>query len=585
MKKLSALLLCATCICVANAQWNPDPMANNLIVPEGASHYATEINMSPNGTVWFMYYHPNLVQAEDEYDTANVVYEYRVQAIDKDGNKLFGDELGLLVSNYPARSYCVCNQYTTFDNEGNFIIAVHDCRNSPDGDAMSYTAYKISPDGQMLWDEDGVSLDGGITADTSAAMSLTALDDNSIVFAWMRDDNGVMRVDLQRVSAEGVPQWDIDEVSLYSATTPYWYPYVVNAGSNQVILVYGRGASSDLYARKLDFDGTQVWESDTRIYRGGWGSIPLWTKLCVVPSGDGGVLLGWNDDRDSNNSELPYISYVKGDGSLGFSAASDNGDVQLSWAEMQAWQIKVMPDPDNDGFLAVWRATDGSQGWEYPVIQRVSKSGELLFGDEGKPLTELLYTTYGFMSLQPGEDGTFATFWQEQRDGFGDVASFCQLIDSKTGETKWDEPFAFTPAIRERSSLKTCVNLAEKYWIAYWQDGGAVESPLEPDNLCIQRINFDKTFGSEHTTGIEDVASDNNNAFIYYNGKFSINLTSDTSATISIYDPSGKLVATPFAGELNAGHNIISWDGATTGVYIAQIRSNSYNKTIKITIN
>lgn len=585
MKKELLLSLCALCFSFANAQWNPDPEANNLIVPGGTSYYATELNIAPDGTAWFMYYHPNLINAENEYDTANVVYEYRVQAIDKDGNKLFGDELGLLVSNYPARSWCVVNKYTAFDNDGNFIIAVHDCRNSPDGNALSYTAYKISPQGEMLWDEDGVSLDGGIASDVSAAMSLTALDDNSVVFAWMRDVNGLMRVDLQRVSAEGVPQWDIDEVSLYSATTPYWYPYVVNAGSNQVILVYGRGASSDLYARKLDFDGTQVWESDTRIYRGGWGSIPMWTKLCVVPSGDGGVLLGWNDDRDSDNSELPYMSYVKGDGTLGFSAASDNGDVRLSWADMQGWQIKVMPDPDNDGFLAIWRSTDRSQGWEYPVVQRVSKTGELLFGDEGQPLTELLYTTYGYMSLQPGEDDTFAAFWMEQRDGFGDVTTFSQLIDSKTGEMKWEEPFCFTPAIRERSSLCTGVNLTEKYWITHWEDGGILGAGVNPDYLCIQRVNFDRTFGSEHTTGINDVTSDDTaNAIAYDNGSFCITLANSGNATITIYDLSGKIVDTAYTGTLNSGKNIIEWDNVPSGLYIAQIKCGSYNETIKLTI-
>lgn len=578
-------MLGAVCVLGANAQWNTDPNENNLIVPKGTNSYAREMNMAPDGTVWFMYYRPNLKHAENEYDTDNVVYEYRVQAIDAMGNRKFDNELGLLVSDYPARSWCVVNKYTAFDNDGNLILAVHDCRNSADGDALSYTAYKISPTGQMLWDEDGVMIDGGITSDTSAAMSICVLDDNSVVFAWMRDNNGIMCVEMQRVSEDGQIQWDMDEVALRGDNTPYSYPYVVNAGSNQFILVYGRGASNDLYARKIDFDGTLVWENDTRIYRGGWGTIPLWTKLTVVPSGDGGVLLGWNDDRDSNNTERPYMSYVKGDGSLGFSAASATGDVQLSWAEMQSWQIKVMPDPDNDGFLAIWRSTDANQAWECPVIQRVSKSGELMFGDEGLPLNELINTTYGYMSLQPGEDGTFAAFWMEQRAGFGDVASFCQTFNSKTGEPIWEEPFEFTPAIRDRSNLTTCVYRPEKYWIAYWTDQGIVGEPEDTDLLCIQRINFDKTFGSEHSAAIEDITtSDSINSFAYANGTFNVTLANGSASTISIYDLSGRLIDIAHSGMLTAGTNCIEWASPCAGIYLARIQSGSYSKTIKVTL-
>lgn len=586
MKKLSVLMLCAAATFATNAQWNTDPYENNLIVPRGTSHYAREINMAPDGSVWFMYYHPNTINATDEYDTDNVVYEYRVQAIDPEGNRMFDDELGLLVSNYPARSWCVTNKYTAFDKKGNFILVVHDCRNSSDGDGLSYTAYKISPEGKMLWDEDGVSIDGGIASDVSAAMSLTVLDDNSVVFAWMRDNNGILCVEMQRISEDGTPQWDIDEMALRSSTTPYSYPYVVNAGSNQFILVYGKGASSDLYARKIDFDGTLVWEEDTRIYRGGWGTIPLWTKLSVVPSGDGGVLLGWNDDRDSDNSERPYMSYVKGDGSLGFSAASATGDVQLSWEELQGWQIKVMPDPDNDGFLAIWRSTDGDQAWERPIIQRVSKSGELLFGDEGKSVTgDLARTTYAYMSLQPADDGNFAAFWMEQREGFGDVVSYCQVFNSKTGEPVWEKPFEFTPAIRERSGLTTCVNRAEKYWIAYWTDGGVLGAPEEPDLICIQRINFDKTYGSEHSAGISEViGTDNANSFSYANGKFNISLACGDNASISVYDLTGKLIDVAFNGSLTSGMNAVEWNAPSAGIYAAQIQSGSYSETIVVTL-
>ena len=279
------------------------------IVTEGTSIYDNETVVGKDGTTYFLGYCPNLKEAEDEYDTDNVVYEYRLQAIDKNGVRKFGD-LGLLISDYPNRSYCVVNDYLYLDKEGNIIVVVFDARAHEYEDLMGAYAYKISPEGEKLWGEDGVLLGNG--RDLVAAMKMVELSDGSIVFAWMRSHGQLMAIDLQRISAEGECQWNPTEVGLNSETVTYQYPYLVDAGMNQFILVYAKGGAQDLYARKMDFDGTSVWSEDTRIYRGGWGSIPLWTILDVKPSGDGGVILGWNDDRSMTNiDQLIYHTLLK----------------------------------------------------------------------------------------------------------------------------------------------------------------------------------------------------------------------------------------------------------------------------------
>lgn len=426
MKRIFTLLLALVAMINAYGQWTEQPIS---IVTEGTSMYNNEAIVGPDGTTYFLYYHPNINNAVDEYDTDNVVYEYRLQALDKNGEKKFGD-LGILISDYPNRSYCVVNNYLYIDKDGNVVVAVSDARDCEDGETfMGLYAYKVSPEGEMLWDEEGITLDWN--TELIAATKIIGLPDGSYVLAWMRSNalgSMTMAVNLQRLSADGKAQWG-DEVNLTSETVTYQYPYLVDAGMNQFILVYAKGGAQDLYARKIDFDGTSVWGEDTRIYRGGWGSIPLWTILDVQPSGDGGVILGWNDDRAYTNVESAYMAYVTGNGKIGFSAASDEGDVKLSYDEWKHFNCKVMADPAGDGFLAFWRETDGGQNWQRMMIQKLSKQGELLYGDEGLMLFDFEQSAFGYNSIQPGKDGEAAFFYMKQNSGWGDVDIIYATLD------------------------------------------------------------------------------------------------------------------------------------------------------------
>lgn len=160
-----------------------------------------------DGDIWAVNYHPNLKDADDEYDIEHVVYEYRLQHFDKNGNPLFPED-GILISDYANKSYTVVSNYIHVDSEGNCIVAVSDQRNASDIEC-SVTAYKVSPTGEQLWGEDGVAVSDALhPADFVACMRLVEMDDHSIVFAWQESDReGASNVCLQRISKDGKAQW------------------------------------------------------------------------------------------------------------------------------------------------------------------------------------------------------------------------------------------------------------------------------------------------------------------------------------------------------------------------------------------
>ena len=545
------------------------------IVTEGTSIYDNKTVVGKDGTTYFLGYCPNLKEAEDEYDTDNVVYEYRLQAIDKNGVRKFGD-LGLLISDYPNRSYCVVNDYLYLDKEGNIIVVVFDARAHEYEDLMGAYAYKISPEGEKLWGEDGVLLGNG--RDLVAAMRMVELTDGSIVFAWMRSHGQLLAIDLQRISAKGEPQWEPTEVGLNDETVTYQYPYLVDAGMNQFILVYAKGGAQDLYARKMDFDGTSVWSEDTRIYRGGWGSIPLWTILDVKPSGDGGVILGWNDDRSMTNIETAYMSYVTKDGEIGFSGASDNGDVKLNYSEFRNFNCKVMADPAGDGFLAFWRETSEGQSWQRMVMQKVSKEGELLYGDEGVMIADFEETNFGYNSIQPGNEGEAALFYMRQNAGYGDVDVLYITFKTETGEFLMEEPHRLIAGTKERSSMTSHVCQEEGFWILKWKEDYKDENNNTQEKHLLYRLDY----RVNDTTSVENMITISDN-FYHSNEQFMVKVANAGKAQIEIFDLMGRKIDNIDNVELNAGLNTIAWTNKS-GAYIAKMTVNNEVLTCKILI-
>ena len=101
---------------------------------------------------------------------------------------------------------------------GNAIVAVYDWRMGAT-DFEGYTVYKVSPEGEFLWGEEGITLEGEKYYDLVAYMSICQMTDGSYVFAWCHNREGnynMMSIELQRITAEA--QFKTCAVTLEMAT-------------------------------------------------------------------------------------------------------------------------------------------------------------------------------------------------------------------------------------------------------------------------------------------------------------------------------------------------------------------------------
>ncbi|MDE5922314.1 MAG: hypothetical protein K2G79_02350 [Muribaculum sp.] len=380
----------------------------------------------------------------------------------------------------------------------------------------------------------------------------------------MDSGSGASHIYMQRLSSDGKAQWDIDKLAMTDEVTGY--PYLVNSGDNTCIMVYGRTSSAVLYARKLDFEGESVWGKDTRIYRGGWGSVPLQTILNVTSSGNGGVLVSWSDDRLSENIESAYISYVDTDGKLGFAGQSDEADVKLCYDGWRCFNVCSVPAADGSCFYSVWRRTDGPQNYQSVMMQRISLTGDLMWGDDAKELQPLQLASMGYISLQPAGESDACAFFEIYRSYF-DQQCYASRFD-KDGAYVWpDEIIEISENGRKAASLASQTYIDGSY-LCTWDDGGTSETD-KATTYMMTRLNDDGTFGMPDT-GVESTVADTEASFGY-----------DGS---SLYGPDGAKARVFTAAGAHVADYILAGGSATVNLPAGFYVASADGQTVKFVV-
>lgn len=581
MKKLFFTILLILSYLVAQAQWGNCATEARWINSDNEYFYEYELAQTAEGNTWFY--------LSSSYNT------HYIQLYDSTGVATLGDSDLMLISDYPQPMSLPINQSLYVDRDGNALVVIPDLRYNTDGsDLTTFSVYKISQKGEFLWGKEGVALNKGANTYINGFLGITQMSDGSYVFTWLHSDETetIFTIDLQRVSADGKLLWDVNDTRIADpeGKIMYFWPYVVDAGNNQCILVYTKGSNYDLYARKLDFDGTAVWSEDTRIYRGGFLLIPLWTVLDVEPSGDGGVIITWYDDRYFEDTESIYMTYVKSNGELGF-AAGEEGQ-KLSYSGYRALSTSCKYDPASDTFIALWREATHGQGGYRIVAQSVSKEGELLWGEEGLEVETFDEREYSNLQLEYGHEGEMLAFYMKSNTlEYGNIDVRMQRIDTKKGALVWSESKVLTDTLSptHKTDLKVTTMQHCNSGAFGWDDRGITSDP-DYKRLYLQRVNYDGTVGNPTDAGVEEVCQSDmrfyaTSAIVNNEAIFAVEMSAVAEAVLTIYDVNGAVVATPFDGVLQAGKQYVEWRAdVPAGVYVATLTTTQGVSTVKVLV-
>lgn len=578
MKKSRLLAMALLLPSLVMAQWS-DTYNNTVVtIPDSWTIFAeNEIVVDvEQGTSFYTFLQP-----------ASNGMVTRLQIVDEDGCNTFDDE-GLLISDKSRPLSLVNNKITLLDSDGNLIIVVCDSRNQVDdtADAMSYSIYKLTQKGEMLWGDDGIDLDKGFSSELKALMNVIELEDGSYVFAWQEsagyatDGTDLYGIAMMRLSKDGDFLWDAN-VTVNSSTSDYKFPYLVNVGSNQFILVYTQGTALNIMAQKYDFDGTIAWAEPVKVYGGGFPSDELIHLVVKVkPMPNGGVLIGWYDDRYYTDRASMFLAYLGSDGTHQFSEGSNGLQVAYSDA-LTATSQDFIYSEDAECIYVTWQEINySSQDYERLAVQKIALNGELQWDIEGKDVVAYGDQDFGNLQIQDAGAGDVAVFFTETVSYY-DVQPRAIKFNTN-GATVWTDPvFTISTYASTKENFHVSKLIDDSYWIAAWQD---MRDDATQKSIYAQKIDVNNP-----ELGIAETTTDASTFVATTTGdiaKFALQIERQSYIELSLYSVAGEQVATLYSGELEAGTQTISYptSGLTAGVYIANLRSNTTSSSVKLVI-
>lgn len=237
----SALLFLICCLASGSllAQWTTDTEINTTVA-SSATGDMMSVGTS-DGKTYVAFWHDV---------PAPQYYEMRLQLLDENGNRLFGEE-GMLVNNTVPMSSFTTLWSVTVDRENNVYIGF----NGTDGGNPVHV-HKISPEGTQLWGAAGINPGSGFDP------KILPLSNGEVIVCWLPGNKGVM----QKVSADGAPLWASPvtiEPTVASHKTSAGELAEMSNG-DVVVILHDRGGfspSSLPYAQRYTSTGATVWSA------------------------------------------------------------------------------------------------------------------------------------------------------------------------------------------------------------------------------------------------------------------------------------------------------------------------------------
>jgi len=264
---------------------------------------------------------------------------------------------------------------------------------------------RLDSTGVAQWDTNGVAM----LQATYNNRDLVQVTDGAggAIFAW-RSNRGPSGYDIyvQRIDASGTVRWQADGVAIGAADYTQTSPAIVADGSGGVIVAWGdyrNGSHLDIYAQRVDADGTALWTGDGHAV---CTAAEDQYRVELATDGAGGAILAWQDGRSGYNI---YAQRITAGGTVAWTA---NGVVLCDTTGNQYMPLIVADG--SGGAIVAWG--DARNGGDLDLYaQRVNSGGATLWTDNGEPVCtgETEHTYYEICS---GGSGSAIVAWPDDRD-------------------------------------------------------------------------------------------------------------------------------------------------------------------------
>ena len=211
-----------------------------------------------------------------------------------------------------------------------------------------------------------------------------ATNDGGALVFYNQKQGGNYNIRARKVDATGAGVGS--STSICSAINHQILSAAIDDGSGGAIVVwldYRSGVAGDIYAQRVDINGTPLWTAD---------GVPICTAArlqsppSMVSDGLGGAILAWQDNRNAGNSDI-YAQRIDASGTVQWAA---NGVAVCNEASSQKGAV-IASDGAN-GAIVAW---EDSRTFLSPAIyaQRLNSAGVAQWTANGLAIATFSYTS------------------------------------------------------------------------------------------------------------------------------------------------------------------------------------------------
>lgn len=376
MKKFFMFITASLCTLMLHAQWTADSLSNLKVKDGSGTEEVVPLQATTDDGYTYISW----------FESNGGNYKLMMQLLDKEGNKLWGDD-GLTVSTHPTGSALYVYDLAV-DYDGNAIVAFQDERNV---DLMP-VAYKLDQSGNFIWGPDGIVLhDSSATFELAPAIGV--LSNNDVVIAWNATATKKW-IAFQKITSDGNVSWSAAK-TIKSNSKNYSRAQFAEIKDGTILISYIQetgsfpSITSTIFVDHVDADGNPLWASPTKAST---FSTSFFEWPAVISDGHGGAFVAFNSGAPGNLTIIDaFVQHIDSDGNkvLG----PDGAEVAVFTDNHRSLSgISYLSDSDQLGVAL--KVLDNAQGQAGIYVQKLDASGNRLWGDTGYELLPLSSNDY-----------------------------------------------------------------------------------------------------------------------------------------------------------------------------------------------
>ena len=283
---------------------------------------------------------------------------------------------------------------------------------------------RIKKNGSTAWAVNGV----GVCTNSADQNSPLLVEDSKggAIVVWQDKRNGNWDIYAQRIDSNGTALWALNGIAVAQKSTGQYNPRIISDGGNGAIVVWedSINGSSDIYAQKLNDDGTLAWTANGVVVNSSLGDQ---TNARIISDGVGGAIISWQDKRNGNDYDI-YAQRIIANGSASWTANGIPICVRVNTQN----NPKIESD-NNGGAYIVWQDKRGAIDFDI-YAQRVNATGTVQWVANGVIVCNATGSQSAIDATTDGVVGGIIITWKDGRTVNNHIYS--QFLNSN-GVSQW----------------------------------------------------------------------------------------------------------------------------------------------------